>query len=101
MSEPTIDQILIWVSGLEHWNPDTLSDNKVMLRAIRAILELHKRMHDNPLGQDWALEAIRAFVERVRERFGLLDAKTFSMIETALLEELDEMEKETNATAAR
>lgn len=94
MTEPSIDEMLIWVSGLEHWNPDTLNDNKVMLRAIRAILEQSRPMergkglllmHPNDIDRG-KLEAIRAFVERVEKRPEHWKA--------AIMNELAAMEKE-------
>jgi hypothetical protein len=97
MTEPSIDEMLIWVSGLEHWNPDTLNDNKVMLRAIRAILEQHREV-EALCNRNVQLEAIRAFVKRVERRieerygFGLkAECKT-------MREELAAMEKENDRT---
>jgi hypothetical protein len=107
MTDPTIDQMLIWVSGLEHWNPDTLNDNKVMLRAIRAILEQHRDTSIDAIraviseerGRD--LLVIRAFVERVGVHYASDKLWGTGEIETYLRlmrEELAAMEKEGAAT---
>ena len=90
MSEPTIDEMLMWLDTVD------IEGNVAIGLAIRAILEQHRP------DKDWVTmtterlriekrEAIRAFVERVKKRYrneGTMSGLAAMLDELAALEGL-------------
>ena len=70
MAEPTIDEILEWLDDQDAYAELPESRDRVMRKAIVAILERHKFVttFDDAQSKAVQLEAIRAFVERVEKQ---------------------------------
>jgi len=83
MTEPTIDEMLLWLDGLNC----TAHNNQPFNDAVKAILERHADGY-------FELEAIRAFVERVEKRANTNAYSSQFYWSQALREELAAMEKE-------
>lgn len=103
MSEPTIDEMLAWLDS-EVDSFSTRDNYARNMQAIRAILEQHRYPFGvtNTLAfrREVALEAVRAFVERVEKR--LPDYNTgkgadswLKAYRLAVFDELAKMEQET------
>jgi hypothetical protein len=89
MTEPTIDEMLDWLSRVQ---VPVGKPQPNMLEAIRAILE-HQRLVESPV-EKIQLAAVRAFVERVRKRYR--DEGTLQGL-TSMLDELAAIEKDNEA----
>lgn len=92
MSQPTIDEMLVWLSKAKH-PLISIQQNAEIAETIRAILEQHNQPMTNLMWQQRELAIIRAFVERVRRRVPDLHPEGIEY-QIAIADELAAMERE-------